>query len=169
MDDIVPSHSITFGWQFTTCRSIHWFWLNIVQLPHLALSSSFYSSSMTCHKHLWNSWPCAPGLSAELYSWTDGWMQHDGSDSFIFTLHIDRFFYDWYDTTDPNVFVNFVSSLVVAFPRNQNRQDNIMFIDCQSTLFGVMNYRTPRMILAPAQMNHHVSQFSHCNQGTAGM
>jgi len=102
VDNVALSHSSAFSWQFTACRSIHSFFINIAQLPHFALCSPFSSIFMTYHKHLSKCSLSAPGLNAEWHSWMYGWMQHDGGHSYRFALRIDRSFYDWYAITDSN-------------------------------------------------------------------
>jgi len=111
MDDVVLSHSSTFSWQFTACRSIHSFFINIAQLPHFALCSSFSSIFMTYHKQFSKCSLCAPGLNAEWRSWMYGWMQHDGGHSYRFALRFDRSCSDWYAITDSN----FVSKFRLQF------------------------------------------------------
>jgi len=107
MDNIVLSHSSTFSWKFTACRSIHSSSINIAQLPHFAQCSSFSSIFMTYHKHFSKCSPCAPGLNAEWRSWMYGWMQHDGGHSYKFVLRIDRSSSDWYAITDSNFVCKF--------------------------------------------------------------
>jgi len=104
-NDVALSHSRAFGRQFTACRTFHLFLVNIARLPHLSLSSSFSSISMTYHKQFQISQPCARGLCGELCSWIHGWMQHDGRRSDWFVLSTDCSFYDTYDITH----LNFVS------------------------------------------------------------
>jgi len=111
MDNVALSHSSAFSWQFTTCRSIHSFFINIAQLPHFALCSSFSSIFMTYHKQFSKCSLCAPGLNAEWRSWMYGWMHHNGGHSYRFALHIDRSFYHWYAITDSN----FVSQFCLQF------------------------------------------------------
>jgi len=111
MDNVALSHSSAFSWQFTACRSIHSSFINIAQLPHFAICSSFSSICMTYLKQISKSSLCAPGLNAEWQSWMYGWMQHDGGHSYRFALCINRSFPDWYAIADSN----FVSKLCLQF------------------------------------------------------
>jgi len=56
--------------------------------------------------------------------------------------------------------VNFIFSLDWALSLIRKRQDNIVSISCQSTLFGVWTVRMARMTLAHAQTNYHFLQYS---------
>ena len=111
MDNVALSHSSTFSLQFTACRSIHSFFINIAKLPHFALYSSFSSIFRTYHNQFPKYSLCAPGLNAEWRSWIYGWMQHDGGHSYRFALRIDRCSSGWYAITDSN----FVSRFCLAF------------------------------------------------------
>jgi len=64
MDNIALSHSSAFSWQFTACRSIHSFLINIAKLPHFALCSSFSSIFLTYHKQFSKYSLSAPRLNA---------------------------------------------------------------------------------------------------------
>jgi len=111
MDNVALSHSSAFSWQFTPCRSIHSFFINIAQLPHSALCSSFSSIFITYHKKISICSPCAPGLNAEWRSWMYGWIKHDGGHSYRFALCIDRSSSDRYAITHRN----FVSKFCLRF------------------------------------------------------
>ena len=111
MDNVALSPSSAFSWQFTACRFIHSFFINIVQLPHFALCSSFSSIFMTYHKQFSKYSLCAPGLNAEWCSWIYGWMRHDGGHSYRFALRVDRSSSDWYAIADSN----FVSKFRLQF------------------------------------------------------
>jgi len=52
--------------------------------------------------------------------------------------------------------VNVVSNLDCMSSFISKRQDNIMLIKCQSTWFGVQNFRMGRMTIAHAQTNYHI-------------
>ena len=111
MDNVALSHSSTFTGQSTACRSIHSFFINIAQLPHFALCSSFSLIFMTYHKQFLKCWLCAPGPNAEWCSWMHGWIQHDSGHSYRFALRINLAFSDWYAITD----LNFVSKFCLQF------------------------------------------------------
>jgi len=66
---------------------------------------------MTCLDQFWNSSPCAPALGAELCSWMEEWIQHDGVHSCRSSLPIDCSLYDLYDISDRN----FVGTVCVEF------------------------------------------------------
>jgi hypothetical protein len=101
MDNVVLRHSSVFRWQFAACRSIYWFFINIAPFSYFALSSCFFSISLTYHNQCSKHWVYAPGRGTELCSSMYGWMLQDGGHSYRFTLHIDRSFYDTYAITDP--------------------------------------------------------------------
>jgi hypothetical protein len=60
--------------------------------------------------------------------------------------------------------VTFIFSVYCAFSLIRNRQDDIVLISCQSTLFGFWTVHMACMTLAHAQTNFYVSQCSHLNQ-----
>ena len=109
--DVCLSRSSAFGEQFTGCRSIHWFSIFIARLPHLPLSTLSSSISMTYRKQSSNARPWAAALWAELCSWMDGSMQHDGCHSSQCAFHFDCSFDDTYDITN----LNFVSKFGLYF------------------------------------------------------
>jgi len=76
MNDVGPSRFRGFGRQFPAYRSIHKLLTYMARLPHQSGSSSFSSISMTYDKQFSKSRPCAAGLSRELCSWMNGFMQH---------------------------------------------------------------------------------------------
>jgi len=104
-NDVALSHARAFGWQLLACRSFHYFLMNIAQLPHLSLFSSFSSISMMYNKQFQISPSCAAGLCGELCSWIHGWMQHDCCHSDQFVRRTDSSFHD----TDDISHLNFVS------------------------------------------------------------
>jgi len=65
--------------------------------------------------------------------------------------------------------VNFIFSLDCAFSLFRKRQDDIVLISCQSTLFGVWTSCMARMTLAHAHMNYHFLQYSQWNQKNSFM
>jgi hypothetical protein len=56
--------------------------------------------------------------------------------------------------------VNFMFSLDCAFSHIRKRQDDIVFISCQLTLFGVWTIRMAHITLAHAQTNYDFLQYS---------
>jgi hypothetical protein len=62
------------------------------------------------------------------------------------------------------LWVNVIFRLDCAFSLIRKRQDDILLISCQSTLFGVWTVRMAHMALAYAQMNYHFLQYSQWNQ-----
>jgi hypothetical protein len=56
--------------------------------------------------------------------------------------------------------VNFIFSLDCAFSLIRKRQDDIVLISCQSTLFGVWTVRMAHITLAHAQTNYDFLQYS---------
>jgi hypothetical protein len=56
--------------------------------------------------------------------------------------------------------VNFIFSLDCAFSLIRKRQDDIVLISCQSTLFGVWTVHMACMTVAYAQTNYHFLQYS---------
>jgi hypothetical protein len=56
--------------------------------------------------------------------------------------------------------LNFIFCLDCTVSLIRKRQDDIVLISCQSTLFGVWTIRMARMTLAYAQMNYHFLQYS---------
>jgi len=56
--------------------------------------------------------------------------------------------------------VNFIFCLDCTVSLIRKRQDDIVLISCQSTLFGVWTVRMAHMTLAYAQMNYHFLQYS---------
>ena len=71
-DDVGKLQSCAFGRKLTACRTFHQFLVNIVRLPHLFSSSSFFSISMTYHMQCEISQPCTWSLCGELCSWKHG-------------------------------------------------------------------------------------------------
>jgi len=59
-----------------------------------------------------------------------------------------------------NLLVNFILRLDCAFSLIRKRQDDIVLISCQSTLFGVWTVCMAHMTLAHAQTNYHVLHHS---------
>jgi hypothetical protein len=57
--------------------------------------------------------------------------------------------------------VNCICSLDCVFSLIHQTQDDVAFINSQSTWFGVGPIRMGRMTLAHAQTNYHVSKYSH--------
>jgi hypothetical protein len=55
---------------------------------------------------------------------------------------------------------NVIFSLDCAFSLIRKRQDDIVLISCQPTLFGVWTIRMAHMTLAYAQMNYHFLQYT---------
>jgi len=60
--------------------------------------------------------------------------------------------------------VNFIFSLDCALSLIRKRQDDIVLISCQSTLFGVWTVRMGHMTLAHVQTNYHFLKYSQWNQ-----
>ena len=60
--------------------------------------------------------------------------------------------------------VNFIFGLYCVFSLIHKRQDDIVLISCQSTLFAAWTVRMTRMTLAHAHTNYHFLQYSQWNQ-----
>jgi len=60
--------------------------------------------------------------------------------------------------------VYFVTNIAFAFSLNRNRLDNMKFVGCRSTWFGVYNIAMARMTIPHTLMNYHFSRFGHWNQ-----
>jgi len=101
--DIARSYSSAFCQQFTACRSVHYFLVNIARLSHLSSRSFFFSISMTCCKQFQLSQWCAQDLWVDLCSWIHGWMQHDSCHVDRFIMSTDHTLYDTYIITYLNV------------------------------------------------------------------
>jgi len=82
-------------------------------------------------------------------------------------MYNDRCFNDLDDITNLNSILNFVANLDFTFSLINNRQDDIKFVGCRSTWFGVLNFQMAHKTLAHGQMNYHVFQFGHRNQEKA--
>jgi len=101
-NDVALSHTCAFGWQFTPCRSFHWFFVNIARLPHPSSSSSLSMISMLYYKQFQLFQLCAPGLCGSLCIWMHGWMQYYSRHSDRFLLHTDHSSNDSYGHTHLN-------------------------------------------------------------------
>lgn len=63
--------------------------------------------------------------------------------------------------------VNYVWIVIFPFSLNCNRRDNIKFVGCLSTRFGVWKFYMARTTIAHAQTKSHVSQFVQWNAENA--
>jgi len=97
---VVLSRSGAYCHHFTAYGTWEEFLIYIARLPHISLSGSFSSISMTYTKQFSKSRPCAPGLGGELCSCMHEGMHHDGRHSSQFAFHFHLSIYDSYDITE---------------------------------------------------------------------
>jgi len=64
-------------------------------------------------------------------------------------------------------FVSIVTNIALAFSLNSNRQTQIAYIGLLTAWSRFWTFHMVRWTLAHTQMNYHVLQFGHWNQGQA--